>query len=767
MSESQNNKKVNDWLLANLPTLLKKWFPDGKFINAKNKFVLGGLNTDGKGDSMTVSLDSKGLWKDHATGESGNPLMLYAHKNTCGDTKKAFKSILDTINGGVSSEETFDVAPEGTKPPSFFFKDAVDIYQYKNTKGQLCFYICKFIVEGKKQFKHFSFSKEKNGWVKKGWKYNRPLYGAELITLEENKHKDVLIVEGEKCVNAARKMLNDKALIVTSSNGSCSVNKSDWTPLFGRKKIIIWPDKDSQGYKYKNRVVDKLIDKCESIYFLDVQNLEKKKSWDCADAMKEKANLKDIFNICPLIKCLKVNEVTKAIDKGEEVDKKKVEIHLASEYQSSKKIDIYNLNNWRKWGISYNERNMIPDNNQWNIGIMLRNDDALKGNIWHDEFYDRTMTNLEPTEDMSVKPSEKAHKWDDDDNAIVIDHLQGHRGFQYISGEKIDGALKSFSRRKENRKNEVKTFFDKIGEDEKIRNISDDEFGAWWSIWYGEKNNHYTQSVSYYFFLSLMGRVYEKNAEVDSIVVLLGSSGTGKTKSLKAIAQNKWAGIPHSKVNNKEIYTDCRGKWLIIFDEMKNIKGCSEDDVKAFLSTSEMAYTPKYSNYEKMMTKHYIAVATENDKDFLNSCAGNRRYLPIEVHKIKDINLFQNGVLPFFKKAVNIYKMGGEKAKWWKKINPDKLEKLQKNFVKDDPVRDIVKKYLDNEDGLDELPNPLKISNIIDSVPEFRALSAESKLDINNNKLKKKIIQALQFLGYENATIRIDDKVCRTWRKRK
>lgn len=72
----------------------------------------------------------------------------------------------------------------------------------------------------------------------------RLLYGTEL--LDRHPKSNVILVEGEKAADAARRLTADLPVIVLSWPGGCkAVSKADWSLLAGRK-IVGWPDTDSQ-----------------------------------------------------------------------------------------------------------------------------------------------------------------------------------------------------------------------------------------------------------------------------------------------------------------------------------------------------------------------------------------------------------------------------------------------------------------------------------------------------------------------------------------
>lgn len=69
----------------------------------------------------------------------------------------------------------------------------------------------------------------------------RPLYGAELLAASPG--AAVIVVEGEKAADAARRMFPGR-LVVTWPGGCKAVERADWTPLAGRK-VVLWPDADA------------------------------------------------------------------------------------------------------------------------------------------------------------------------------------------------------------------------------------------------------------------------------------------------------------------------------------------------------------------------------------------------------------------------------------------------------------------------------------------------------------------------------------------
>lgn len=85
-----------------------------------------------------------------------------------------------------------------------------------------------------------------------GWSIGDPAGLLPLYRLPDITDGVVYVVEGEKCVDAARSIgLN----ATTSSHGSSSAKRSDWSFMAGRE-IIILPDRDDAGEEYADAVLN-------------------------------------------------------------------------------------------------------------------------------------------------------------------------------------------------------------------------------------------------------------------------------------------------------------------------------------------------------------------------------------------------------------------------------------------------------------------------------------------------------------------------------
>jgi len=175
------------------------------------------------------------------------------------------------------------------------------IWQYTNAAGELEGYVCRFETKTPdgpdKEFRPRRYGtltkdgKARTGWHWKGWGANRPLYGiGDLLARPD---APVLVVEGEKKVDAARRLFPDY-VPVAPMNGTRSPHKTHWTPLAGRV-VVIWPDNDPPGSVFATAAV-KLNPKAASVAIVTIpENFPE--GWDLADTPPDGVDHEDLVGM--------------------------------------------------------------------------------------------------------------------------------------------------------------------------------------------------------------------------------------------------------------------------------------------------------------------------------------------------------------------------------------------------------------------------------------------------------------------------------------
>jgi hypothetical protein len=129
--------------------------------------------------------------------------------------------------------------------------------------------------------KAFLQASTRNGkWVWGGLEGKTPLFNRTRLDAS----KDVLIVEGEKCVREFTKLGVPDMAATTSAGGANGASKADWSVLAG-KACYVWRDNDEPGKLYEDYITKTLLTLTPPVglYRIRVEELELGKGEDVAD----------------------------------------------------------------------------------------------------------------------------------------------------------------------------------------------------------------------------------------------------------------------------------------------------------------------------------------------------------------------------------------------------------------------------------------------------------------------------------------------------
>jgi hypothetical protein len=144
----------------------------------------------------------------------------------------------------------------------------------------------------------------------------------------------------------------------------------------------------------------------------------------------------------------------------------------------------------------------------------------------------------------------------------------------------------------------------------------------------------YVKAVSELLFLAGVKRAYQPGCKYDSMIVLVGGEGGGKSKFPSVIAKYEDFHIDSiSDIRDKDAVINMAGKWCVEFAELKAFQGASAGHTKTFLSTQKDEVRPPYGRRTKIYLRRCFIIGTENNPNFITDSGDNRRILPIYTPK--------------------------------------------------------------------------------------------------------------------------------------
>ena len=163
-----------------------------------------------------------------------------------------------------------------------------------------------------------------------------------------------------------------------------------------------------------------------------------------------------------------------------------------------------------------------------------------------------------------------------------------------------------------------------------------DRITDFWTRYCGTAASAYATGVAEIFFKAAVGRVLRPGIKFDTMVVLEGMQGCGKS-TLVQILGGEFAleGLPNkSDLNHKDVIQTIQGHWIVEVEELAVMRKTDVDSMKAFLSRTSDKARFAYAREAKEYPRQCVFIGTTNDAQYLIDSTGNRRFLPISVETV-------------------------------------------------------------------------------------------------------------------------------------
>lgn len=251
-----------------------------------------------------------------------------------------------------------------------------------------------------------------------------------------------------------------------------------------------------------------------------------------------------------------------------------------------------------------------------NLLVILGNDPFLKGRIAFDEFANRgVVLGALPWDSRKVE-----RRWSDVDDAGAKWYVE--KVYEITGENKIFAALALNAAR--NTINPVKEYLINLKWDgiKRLDTLFIDYLGA--------KDTRYVRAATRKSFTAMVARAMSPGAKYDTMVILSGPQGIGKSTLLRIMGR-KWYSDSLQSFEGKEAAELIQGTWLNELGELRGLSRSETNAVKQFLSKVEDIYREPFGRRTNSFPRRCVFFGTTNDVEFLKDLTGNRRFWPIDV----------------------------------------------------------------------------------------------------------------------------------------
>lgn len=156
---------------------------------------------------------------------------------------------------------------------------------------------------------------------------------------------------------------------------------------------------------------------------------------------------------------------------------------------------------------------------------------------------------------------------------------------------------------------------------------------SWLTNVLGVKPSEYSSKVGKRWLISAVARVMRPGCKADSVMILEGGQGEGKSTAMGILAGPWFMDTPFM-LGDKESFKAIRGKWIIELGELDSFNKAESTKAKQFFSASTDTYRESYGRRTNDVPRQCVFVGTTNQEEYLKDATGNRRYWPVFCNKV-------------------------------------------------------------------------------------------------------------------------------------
>ena len=178
----------------------------------------------------------------------------------------------------------------------------------------------------------------------------------------------------------------------------------------------------------------------------------------------------------------------------------------------------------------------------------------------------------------------------------------------------------------------------------------------------GAEDCRYVRTVTRKIIVAAVTRVFRPGCKYDYVGVLIGKEGIGKSTLLRKLGKS-WFSDSFTTVSGKEAYEQIQGVWIVEMAELAGLKKAELETTKHFISKQEDRFRVAYGKRVENFPRQCIFIGTTNDREFLKSPTGDRRFWPVDTYEtepVKDVfkDLTSYEIDQIWAEAMELYKAG-------------------------------------------------------------------------------------------------------------
>jgi hypothetical protein len=325
-----------------------------------------------------------------------------------------------------------------------------------------------------------------------------------------------------------------------------------------------------------------------------------------------------------------------------------------------------------------------PVFNHATVMEVIRASTDWDGVLAYNEMSEQLLLMLPVPGTKTPKTSFKPRSLGDDDYVHALSWFN-RNGFPRAKKETIVDCMETVS--KENVLSPVRHYLEDLeakgawDQTKRLHRLFQDYFGTVEDVAVPDAKSDYLAAIGVKFMIAAVARAMVPGCKVDTMLVLEGAQGAGKSSAARILAGASYFSDSLPPMNTKDASDHVRGKWIIEIGELSAMQKSEIESTKAFISRQEEKFRPPYRRNEIAYKRRCVFIGTTNQDAYLRDETGNRRFWPVAVGKIDQKALERDRDL-LWAEALFRYRAG---EKWYLTASEDQLAtRVQRDRVSED-----------------------------------------------------------------------------------
>ena len=317
-----------------------------------------------------------------------------------------------------------------------------------------------------------------------------------------------------------------------------------------------------------------------------------------------------------------------------------------------------------------------------NLTLILENDPNLKGVV-----FNQLLDGMEIKGEVPWNHPSKF--WRDADDAQLISYVDAHYGT--FSARNYDIAVTKVA--DDRAYHPIREFIESLPEWDKVPRVDTllvDYLGA--------ADTAYVRAVTRKTLCAAISRVLRPGCKFDSMLVLNGPQGVGKSTLIAKLA-GEWFSdsLNLGDTKDKTAAEKLQGYWILEIGELAGLKKAEVETLRSFLSRQNDIYRAAFGKRATPHLRQCVFFGTTNaESGYLRDTTGNRRFWPVKTPgsgKKQSWNLTHEEILQIWAEAL-VYVRQGETLYLSPELDALANEE-QREAMESDEREGLVREYLD------------------------------------------------------------------------